>query len=148
MTTYPFEIKVSRIKDDAKLPVRSNPTDAGADLFALGDHTIAPGERKLIPTGIALAIPPDFYGRIAPRSGNALKLGLDIMAGVVDTGYRGEVQVLAINLGQHPITIKQNDRIAQLIIERIATPTFVWAELDETERQDKGFGSSDPHSDV
>ncbi|HEX4948193.1 MAG TPA: dUTP diphosphatase [Blastocatellia bacterium] len=137
------KIKVKKLADGARLPFRAAPHDAGADLFCLEAFTLAPGERKLIQTGLALEIPPGYYGRVAPRSGLAVKQGIDTMAGVVDAGYRGHLQVLLINLSSEVVSLEAGARIAQLIIERIAVCDFEWAdELSDTERGAGGFGSS------
>ena len=137
------KIKVKKLLEGARLPFRASAHDAGADLFCLDAFTLVPGERKLIPTGLAIEIPPGHYGRVAPRSGLAVKQGLDTMAGVVDPGYRGHLQVLLVNLGHEPVSFEAGTRIAQLIIERIAVCDFAWAEeLSDTERGAGGFGSS------
>lgn len=136
-------IKVKKMQEGARLPLRASQHDAGADLCCLDAFTLAPGERKLIPTGLAIEIPPGYYGRVAPRSGLAVKQGIDTMAGAVDSGYRGHLQVLLINLGQEPVSFDAGARIAQLIIERIAVCDFEWAaELSSTERGAGGFGST------
>lgn len=137
------KIKVKKLQEGARLPYRASAHDAGADLFCLDAFTLAPGERKLIPTGLAIEIPPGYYGRVAPRSGLAVKQGIDTMAGAVDSGYRGHLQVLLVNLGYEPVSFEAGTRIAQLIIERIAVCDFAWAEeLSDTERGTGGFGSS------
>jgi dUTP pyrophosphatase len=117
---------------------------AGMDLYSIEETTLASGKRAAIRTGLSVAIPHGFYGRIAPRSGLALKNGIDILAGVVDSDYRGEVLCILINNGESDFRIQVHDRIAQLIIEKILTPQPEWAaDLDKTTRGDKGFGSSD-----
>jgi dUTP pyrophosphatase len=136
-------IKIKKLAEGARLPARASQHDAGADLFCLEGFTLAPGERKLIPTGLAIEVPPGYYGRVGPRSGLAVKQGIDTMAGIVDSGYRGHLQVLLINLGRDPISFEAGARIAQLVIERIAVCDFEWAEeLSDTERGAGGFGSS------
>lgn len=139
----PSFIKVKRLRADACLPRRAQASDAGADLCAVEAFTLAPGERRLVPTGLALEIPPGWYGRVAPRSGLAVRHGVDTLAGVVDSGYRGELQVLLINLGHEPVRFEAGARIAQLIIERAAPCDFIWSEeLSESPRGTGGFGSS------
>lgn len=136
-------VKIKKLQAGARLPARASHHDAGADLFCLDAFTLAPGERQLIPTGLAIEIPPGHYGRVGPRSGLAVKQGIDTMAGIVDSGYRGHLQVLLINLGSEPISFEAGARIAQLIIERIAVCDFEWAEeLSDTERGAGGFGST------
>ncbi|HYE75255.1 MAG TPA: dUTP diphosphatase [Blastocatellia bacterium] len=137
------QIKVKKLREGASLPTRANSTDAGADLCCIEPFTLMPGERGLVPTGLAVEIPPGWYGRVAPRSGLAVRHGIDTLAGVVDSAYRGELQVLLINLGQDPVSFEAGARIAQLIIERVATCEFNWAEsLSETARGAGGFGST------
>ena len=92
-----MEIKYSKLHPDGKEPFRANDSDAGYDLFSTEYATLEPFQRKLISTGINIEIPEGFYGRVAPRSGLACKKGIDVMAGVIDSGYRGEIKVLLIN---------------------------------------------------
>lgn len=116
------------------------------DLRANEDVTLAPHERRLISTGLAVAIPEGFAGFVQPRSGLALKQGLSMAntPGLVDSHYRGELKVCAVNLDdEHPITIERGERIAQLVIQRVPTVRLVEVdELDETDRGAGGFGSS------
>lgn len=138
-----FSIRVKRLRPEARLPVGGSELAAGADLACAEAVTIAPGERRAIPTGLAVEIPPGYYGRVAPRSGLALRHGIDLLAGVIDADYRGEILVLAINLGDQAVSFEPGDRIAQLIIEKAAQATYVWAEdLEQTRRSDGGFGST------
>jgi dUTP pyrophosphatase len=118
---------------------------SGMDLFADLDEEIVlkPGERKLIPTGIALSIPEGYEGQIRPRSGLALKNGVTLVntPGTIDGDYRGEVGVLLINLGQEPFQVRGGDRIAQLVIAPVSRAELEWAEgLDDTFRSEGGFG--------
>jgi dUTP pyrophosphatase len=120
------------------------PEPHGHGLFTVDDYfDLAPGQRHLFKTGLAVAIPPSHYGRIAPRSGLAYKAGIDVMAGVIDEDYRGDVGVILINLGSEPYRVKHGDRIAQLIIEKY-TPVLVvpTASLDDTNRGASGWGST------
>ena len=140
---FDFSVKVKRIHPAAKLPVRGTNWSAGADLSCLEAFTLGPGERKLIRTGLAVEIPPGWYGRVAPRSGLAANHGVDMLAGVVDSDYRSELKVMMINLGDAPVSFAAGERIAQLVIERAAVCDYLWAdELSETERGDGGFGST------
>jgi len=101
------------------------------------------GQRALIATGLAASIPVGFYGRVAPRSGLATKQGLDVMAGVIDADYRGEIRCLLYNAGDEPIVLPAQTKICQLIIEKIITPTAVWSdEISKTDRGSGGFGST------
>lgn len=144
-------LRVRRLHPKATLPSRGSMQAAGYDLSAClpgegGDAasiTLAPGQRCAVPTALTIAIPIDTYARVAPRSGLAFKAGIDVMAGVVDADYRGEVKVILVNLGDTPFTINHGDRIAQLILERIVTPGVEEVQdLDATERGSDGFGST------
>jgi dUTP pyrophosphatase len=138
-----FSVKVKRIHPAAKLPARGTTWSAGADLRCLEAFTLGPRERKSVPTGLIVEIPPGWYGRVAPRSGLAARHGVDTLAGVVDCDFRGELMVLIVNTGDSPVSFDAGERIAQLIIERAAVCDYVWAdELGETERGDGGFGST------
>lgn len=137
------------LEPGAILPARSNPSDAGFDLFAMEtmpEVVLHPGERYLMKIGVYTAIPDGYYGRIAPRSGLSLKSGLDILGGVVDTDYRGELGVILLNTGTRPITFKGGDRIAQLILEKIAVPipeqVTTLEDLGTTDRGAGGYGST------
>lgn len=138
------EIKIKLLDKDAKIPSRSNPTDAGADIFSLEDSTIGPGERAIVNTGISIEIPEGFYGRVAPRSGLAAKHGIDILAGVIDSSYRGEVKVVMLNTDREKsFHVSKGDRIAQLIIESHFNYPIVESEsLQESDRGSCGFGST------
>jgi dUTP pyrophosphatase len=136
-------IKIKKISDNAIIPTQANESDAGYDLYSVEDHHIKPSERRIVKTGICISIPSGCYGRIAPRSGLAVKKGLDVLAGVIDSGYRDEVGVVLINLGSSPIDIGEGDRIAQIIFELCLSLEFVEVEdLSESERGLGGFGSS------
>lgn len=145
--TVPVRIKL--LSPDAKPPVRGSADAAGSDLFACLPYMtveIAPfGGRGLIPTGIAMDIPAlyNVYARIAPRSGLAAKHGIDVLAGVVDADYRGQVGVVLVNHGDKVFEVKHGDRIAQIIFEQYAAPYFsVVEELTESSRGSAGFGST------
>lgn len=138
-------IKVKKLHPLAQIPKRANTTDAGADLYSVEDITIPPLSRALIHTGISLEIPQQaIYGRIAPRSGLALKNGIDVLAGVVDSGYRGEICVVLFNTDKdRSYEIKQGDRIAQIIFEQYLGLSFIETEdLTDSNRLVNGFGSS------
>ncbi|HYE12988.1 MAG TPA: dUTP diphosphatase [Pyrinomonadaceae bacterium] len=127
----------------ARLPTRGSRGAAGLDLYSIEEVTLGAGERAAVRTGLSVAIPEGFYGRVAPRSGLAVRSGLDVLAGVVDSDYRGEILCALINHGREPLTLEAGARIAQLVIERIASPEPAWAEnLSETERGAGGFGST------
>ena len=128
---------------EAVLPKRQTPGSAGYDLYSSQTESVVSGERKLISIGFSVKIPESHYGRIAPRSGLSVKKSIDIGAGVIDSDYRGLVKILIINNGQETFHIKQGDRIAQLIVEKISTlPAREVDSIDVTERGYGGFGST------
>lgn len=134
---------VKKLHADAKLPSRGSALAAGYDLSSLEDFTLAPNSRHAFSTGISLAVPVGHYGRVAPRSGLAVKHGIDVGAGVIDADYRGEVKVLLFNFGEVAYEVKKGERIAQLVLERISTPEVTEVEdLDSTARGENGFGST------
>ena len=138
-------IKRSSGNEDIPLPRYMSPNAAGMDIHAaVKEETILnPGEIKLIPTGISIALPPGFEAQIRPRSGLAIKHGVSLLntPGTIDADYRGEVGIILINLGVHPFVIKRGDRIAQMIINKIYHAQLELSqELCVTERSDGGFG--------
>lgn len=141
-----MNIKINRITPQAKIPTRSNDTDAGYDLYAAVNGRISGKNREIVSTGIRVAIPEGYYGRIAPRSGLAVKHGIDVLAGVVDSGYRGEVGVVLQNLSLMDFDYNEGDRVAQLIIEKCHGVTWEEVETEEglysSERGEGGFGST------
>ncbi len=135
--------------EDLPLPSYQSEGAAGMDLAAAisGDEPLilAPGERRLIPTGLAIRLPAGFEAQVRPRSGLAARFGITVLnaPGTIDADYRGEVMVLLINLGQEPFTLQRGDRIAQLVIQPVARARLeISAELDATQRGDGGFGST------
>ena len=126
------------------VPVRGSARAAGYDLFAAYDYTVAARDRCLVSTNIAVAIPDGYYGRIAPRSSLALRNGIDVGAGVIDSDYRGNVSVVLFNHSDTKFQISSGDRIAQLIITKIATPDVIVVDEFEdcTARGVGGFGST------
>lgn len=137
-------MNIKKLNINAKIPTRANPNDAGADLYSIESLVIPPLSRGIVKTGIVLEIPESYYGRIAPRSGLAAKYGIDVLAGVIDSSYRGEIGVVLFNSdSSNSFTVNMGDRIAQLIIESHYNPVFVEVlELTETNRGEGGFGSS------
>jgi dUTP pyrophosphatase len=142
-------VKVKRVRGDQdrdlSLPRYMTERSAGMDLFAAveAETILRPGERKLIPTGIALSIPEGYEGQVRPRSGLALRDGISLVntPGTIDADYRGEVGVLLINFGHKPFLIKRGDRIAQLVIAPVCQAILELTEdLDETPRSGGGFG--------
>lgn len=140
------DIPLRRLDAGLPVPAYAHPGDAGADLCTAEDVTLAPGERRLVPTGVALALPEGYVGLVHPRSGLAHRHGLSIVnaPGTVDAGYRGEIKVCLVNLDPAtPITLSRGDRIAQLVVQRVEHVRFV--EVDELEgsaRGDGGYGST------
>ena len=138
-----FTLKVMSLGPNFKAPVRKHPTDAGCDIHSAEKLLIHPDMRRVVSTHLAISVPKGHYGRIAPRSGLALKYGVDVLAGVIDSDFRGEIKVILTNTGCEHFEINVGDRIAQLIIEKISTPRIEVVEsLDETIRGDGGFGST------
>ena len=141
-----MDIPIVRLDTDLPVPSYAHPGDAGADLHAATDVTHAPGERQLVPTGIALALPEGYVGLVHPRSGLAARHGLSIVnaPGTIDAGYRGEVQVCLVNLDPTTaISLRRGDRIAQLIVQRVEQARFVEVvDLPESARGAGGYGST------
>ena len=151
MTSRAVPVEVVRLRSATEplpLPRYMTPGAAGMDLLADidGELVLAPGERRLVPTGLAVAIPPGFAAQVRPRSGFAVRDGVTLLnaPGTIDADYRGEVQVLLANLGGAPVRIRRGDRIAQLVVAPVVTAT--WREvstLPPSERGTGGFGSTD-----
>lgn len=146
MTEETINLPIKRLDPTVELPTYAYSGDAGLDLRANEDVTLAPHERRLVSTGLAVAIPEGYAGFVQPRSGLALREGLSMAntPGLVDSHYRGELKVCAVNLDdERPITITRGERIAQLVIQRVPVVSLVEVdELDETDRGTGGFGSS------
>jgi len=137
-------LRFKQLDSKAVLPARGSALAAGLDLCSIEDVELQPKQRAVVPTGLAVAIPPGFYGRVAPRSGLAAKNGLDVLAGVIDSDYRGEIRCVLYNTGDEVIELPAGSKICQLIVEQIITPEAEWAnDLDETARGAGGFGSTD-----
>ena len=136
-------LKFKKLIDGAILPSRGSEGACGLDIHSAEAIRIGSGERKGVRTGLSVAIPDGCYGRIAPRSGLAISHGIDTLAGVVDSDYRGELVCILINLGETPFEISPGARIAQLIIEKFDRLEPEWAaHLDTTARDTGGFGST------
>lgn len=146
--THPqdLRVRVQRLDPGLPLPGYAHPGDAGADLHAAADVTLEPGERALVPTGIALALPDGYVGLVHPRSGLAARHGIGMVnaPGTVDAGYRGEVLVNLVNLDpREPFTVRRGDRIAQLVVQQVARVVFEDADsLPGSDRGDTGHGAS------
>jgi dUTP pyrophosphatase len=141
-----IEVEIVRLRAEARVPERAYPGDAGVDLAACEPVTLAPGERALVPTGLAVAIPDGYAGFVQPRSGLATRHGVTIVnaPGLIDSGYRGEIQVVLLNTDKEAtFSAEAGERIAQLVI--LPVPEVVLKEVDElpsSERGVRGFGSS------
>ncbi len=139
-------VAIRRLDPGLPLPSYAHPGDAGADLHAATDVTLKPGERALVATGIALAIPEGYVGLVHPRSGLAARHGISIVnaPGTVDSGYRGEILVNLVNLDpSEPFTVQRGDRIAQLVLQQVASAAFHEVDsLPDTSRGETGHGAS------
>ena len=138
-------IPVKRLNDDALLPVKAHDDDAGYDLFACDSLTIPSGESRLVPTGVALALPPRMEAQIRPRSGLALRDQITVLnsPGTIDAGYRGEVGVILMNHGKEAFAVTKGMKIAQMVITALPDAMLVEADsLDATSRGSGGFGST------
>jgi len=146
------DVPVRRLDPDLPLPAYAHPGDAGGDLVAAEDVVLAPGERRLVPTGIAIALPDGYVGLVHPRSGLAHRLGVTVLnaPGTVDAGYRGEIKVNLVN--HDPVAtvkISRGDRIAQLLVQRVERAEFRPVdELPETVRGAGGHGSTGGHKEL
>lgn len=147
------KVRVKLLSEEAKMPTRSNLSDAGWDLYSTEDVVITGGQRRVVKTGVSLQIPDEWVGLIWPRSGLSVKKGIDVLAGVIDSGYRGEIMVCLYNTNMQlklfaddddPIvTIKKGDRIGQILFQRVPDVHLVEVDyLSDSDRGEKGFGSS------
>ncbi|MFH1426711.1 MAG: dUTP diphosphatase [Candidatus Kerfeldbacteria bacterium] len=136
-------VKVQKLHENAKIPEYAHQGDAGMDIFALEEVTLQPGQRHAVPTGIAMQIPTGHVALVWDKSGRAVKEGLKTMAGVIDEGYRGEVKIVLNNLGQEPVVIEKHQKIAQILIQPVVSPSVELVDaLDATDRGEGGFGST------
>ena len=142
----PLEILVTKLDKDAVIPTYAKPGDAGADLYSISELVLSPGERALVKTGIAIALPNGYVGLVHPRSGLGLKNGISVVntPGTIDSGYRGEIGVVLINHDLHEsFQVKKGDRIAQLVIQKVENANFkIVSQLPESERSAGGYGST------
>ena len=138
-----MELAVKRLHPEAHLPEFAHPTDAGMDLFSIEDKLIPAGQRVLIATGIALAIPADHVGLIWDKSGLATKSGITTLAGVIDSGYRGELLIAILNTSDQSYNIAMGQKVAQLLVQPISHPIITAVDaLPEADRGERGFGST------
>lgn len=142
---HDVKILVKQLDAELPLPGHAKPGDAGVDLCAREPGTIWPGERKLVPTGIAVALPVGYVGLITPRSGLAIKHGISVVnsPGILDSGYRGEIQVIMLNGGEEAFEFERGDRIAQLVVVPFVEQRYEAVdELPASDRGEGGFGST------
>jgi dUTP pyrophosphatase len=146
MEFLPVKIKISKLHPEATLPVYAHGPleDAGMDLNAVEDSTLEPGVARLVPTGLAIELPPGFEAQIRPRSGLALKHAITLpnAPATIDPGYRGEIRVILLNLGREPYQVHKGDRIAQMVIARYEAVEWEESVLGASARGQGGFGSS------
>lgn len=138
-------LRIRRLRPDAELPSYAHPGDAGLDIRSAEEVILQPGERRLIGTGLAMALPEGYAAFLQPRSGLAARHGISIVntPGLIDCHYRGEVKVVLVNLGQEPFQVKKGDRIAQMVIQRVERAEVLEVEeLEDTARGEGGFGST------
>lgn len=144
-----MNVLITRLDPGLPLPSYAHPGDAGLDLFARVPVTLAPGERALVPTGVAIALPAGYAAFVHPRSGLAAKHGVGVVngPGTIDAGYRGEIQVILINLDPHSaVTFERGDRVAQLVVQEVPQVTLTEvAQLPGSARDAGGFGSTGGH---
>jgi len=142
-SSFEEEIKIKLIDERAKTPKKTNTNDAGFDLFSIEKVSIGSGKRAIVKTGITMTIPDGYVGLIWPRSGLAVKNGIDTLAGVIDSGYRGEICVVLQNHGDSTYELNPGDRIAQMIFQTIGCVYFNEVDsLEDSDRGEGGFGSS------
>ena len=138
-------LEVRRLDPEVPLPAYAHEGDAGLDLASAEDRVLEPGERGAVATGLAIAVPDGWVGLVHPRSGLSLRQGLTVVnaPGTIDAGYRGELKVLLVNLGDEPVRIRRGDRVAQLLLQRVGRAEVVEVEeLGRTRRGAGGFGST------
>lgn len=138
-----MNLHIKKLHPKAKLPTYAHPGDAGMDIYALEEVVVEAGKRALIKTGIAMAIPAGYVGLLWDKSGLANKHGLTIIGGVIDAGYRGEILVGLLNTTEESHTFELGDKVTQMLIQPVISPTLVEVEeLDETTRGEGRFGST------
>lgn len=140
-----MDVLIQLLDDTLPVPKPAHPGDAGVDLVARLAAKLAPGRRAAIPTGIAVAIPEGYAGLVIPRSGLAARHGISVVngPGLIDSGYRGEIHAVLVNLGEEPFSVERGDRIAQLVVIPVVEPSFsVVDELPKSSRGTDGFGST------
>jgi len=139
-----IEIKFQKLHPDAQVPTYAHIGDAGADVYSVAEVTLQPSDRAAIPTGLAVDIPLGYEIQVRPKSGLALKHGITVLnsPGTVDAGYRGEIQVIVINLGEEAYTFAKGQKIAQLVLKPVIQAQYIEGELGTSDRGVGGFGST------
>lgn len=138
-----MKIKFKKLSKEAVMPTKAHPTDAGFDLYSSVTVTIPSGERMLIPTEVAMEIPKGYFGAVVGRSGNTIKRGLLVMTGIIDAGYRGPIGIMAYNLSNEDITIRQGEKASQIVIIPILGCKMIESdELSQSDRGENGYGST------
>jgi dUTP pyrophosphatase len=138
-----MELKIAKLHPQAVLPQYAHDTDAGMDLFCVETVSVAPQQRVQVSTGIAMEIPAGYVGLIWDKSGISHKHGIKTVGGVIDAGYRGEIKIGVINLSDRPYTFEVGHKVAQMLIQKVEQPTIIEVnQLSESDRGDKGFGST------
>jgi dUTP pyrophosphatase len=138
-----MRLRVKKLVPEAKMPTRAREADAGLDLYSMESCVIAPMERLTVRTGIAMEIPIGYAGLVWDKSGLAAKAGIKTMGGVIDAGYRGEIQVILANLGHETHAVAVGEKIAQMLIQKVELlPVEEVSDLSDSERGDGGFGST------
>lgn len=142
--SLPPRVKFVKTHEDAVLPEFAKEGDAGADLFAVEDITLQPGESKVVPVGLTVGyVTPGYWYRIQPRSGLGWKKGIQVLGGIMDNGYRGDVGVKVLNTSKDAVTINKGTGCAQITFYELIQPKFSWtSDVEQTERGDSGFGST------
>ena len=146
LTAEPVDVLIRRLDPELPLPAYALPGDAGADLRTAVDVELGPGERAVVPTGIAVAMPEGYAAFVHPRSGLAARYGVSLVntPGTIDSGYRGEIKIIIVNLDRNePVSFTRGDRVAQLVFQRVERARFTEVdELPGSERGDGGHGST------
>ena len=138
-----MNLNFKKLHPDTKVPTYAHPFDAGFDVYSIGEIDVPIGGRVAVPTGLALEIPDGYVGLVWDKSGMSFRHGLKTLGGVIDSGYRGEIQIGLVNLGDAKYVIHKGDKIAQILIQKVEQATFQEVEeLSDTSRGEGGFGSS------
>ncbi|MDX2255250.1 MAG: dUTP diphosphatase [Pseudanabaenaceae cyanobacterium bins.39] len=139
-----ISVKFQKLHADAQVPTYAHLGDAGADVYSVAEVTLSPQQRAAIPTGLAVDIPLGYELQVRPKSGLALKYGVTVLntPGTIDAGYRGEIQILMVNLGNEAYTFAKGQKVAQLVLKPVFKAEYILGELGESDRGQGGFGST------